>query len=424
MTPRLMPTVALALLATFQARAAEPSCAVEILDAGAGNLDRVAKVVADAGLTEARRGAAQKPRDQGAVYFAPRCKAKALELARRLGLEAAAVEPLSWKAAGDIVVAAGTALASGPVAPHELANAAAEGNLGRVQALLARGANINGLWARVSLEENTPLTFAIEKERLEVARYLVAQGADVNARGKHGTAPLAAAVARGSPELVRLLLEKGADPKVPLTRQTLLHRAAARGNPEVISMLLERGLDLNQRGEGRTPLEWASAEGKLEAVKVLWAAGARVRGESQALPDAARGGHWAVVDYLLQQGADIGAKDGGGKTALHHASDAAVARRLLDRRAEPNAKDAEGWTPLHHAAWKGDEALARLLLERGADPAAASTEEATLCAEENEKDGSCIADVELPPGTTPLQVASKAGHARVAAVLKALEQKR
>ncbi|XP_046983171.1 TD and POZ domain-containing protein 1-like [Schistocerca americana] len=76
------------------------------------------------------------------------------------------------------------------------------------------------------------------------------------------------------------------------------------------------------------------------------------------------------VRALLAAGADVGARDWGGWTALHCAArrgDAAVVRLLLSAASDPNARDRWGETPLHDAARNGEAEAAAALLQAGAD---------------------------------------------------------
>ena len=81
----------------------------------------------------------------------------------------------------------------------------------------------------------------------------------------------------------------------------------------------------------------------------------------------------ALVDRLLDEGADVDAQDSGGFTPLHFAaeySSVEAARRLLDRGAKVDVTNMHGNTPLFSAVFnsKGQGELIKLLLEHGADP--------------------------------------------------------
>ncbi|MBU3628279.1 ankyrin repeat domain-containing protein [Polynucleobacter sp. AP-Reno-20A-A9] len=86
--------------------------------------------------------------------------------------------------------------------------ASIEGNLPLVKILMQqRNAQINHIgW--------TPLHYACAKGRLEIAQYLIANGAIVDALSPGNTTPLMMAVQSGNEALVKLLLDKGADLQV------------------------------------------------------------------------------------------------------------------------------------------------------------------------------------------------------------------
>lgn len=63
-----------------------------------------------------------------------------------------------------------------------------------------------------------------------------------------------------------------------------------------------------------------------------------------------------VVEYLLQSGSNVHARDDGGLIPLHNACSfghAEVVNLLLRHGADPNARDNWNYTPLHEAAIKG-----------------------------------------------------------------------
>ncbi len=76
----------------------------------------------------------------------------------------------------------------------------------------------------------------------DVLHYLLEKGADVNARHGNGFTPLMAAVQNKQPETVRLLLAKGADPKIKAKAgQTALSLSAKAANADIIAVLKEAG---------------------------------------------------------------------------------------------------------------------------------------------------------------------------------------
>jgi len=87
---------------------------------------------------------------------------------------------------------------------------------------------------------------------------------------------------------------------------------------------------------------------------------------------ASYNGHTAVVEFLLDQGAQVDARNGQGRTALMFAATGSFPETvslLLKRSADPNATDkAEGWSPLMFAAAEGNREVTEQLLEHGADP--------------------------------------------------------
>lgn len=161
--------------------------------------------------------------------------------------------------------------------------------------------------------------------------------------------------------------------------------AAARdGRVEVVRTLLQEGADVNAaRGDGLTALHLA-AEGGHEAVAdALVAAGAAVDagtriGRYTPLHVAARGGHDAIVARLLEAGAGPNAATmDSGVTALHLAAAASDGRAtvtaLLDRGADPNAREGSaGQTPLIFAAAANRAAAVTALLAGDADPGIAT----------------------------------------------------
>lgn len=120
----------------------------------------------------------------------------------------------------------------------------------------------------------SPLMMAVLKGHLDLARSLIARKAEVN---KPGWAPLHYAATNADPvsvELVRLLLEHHAyiDAESP-NRTTPLMMAAQYGLPEVVRLLLEEGADPTLRNEQNlTALDFAVRASRKDAQALITAA--------------------------------------------------------------------------------------------------------------------------------------------------------
>jgi len=136
-----------------------------------------------------------------------------------------------------------------------------------------------------------------------------------------------------------------------------------------------RRLYLNKLdGNGNTALLYAAREGHEAVVQLLVEKGANIEvkdsDSNTALIRAALYGHEAVVRLLVEKGADIETKDSDGNTALIWAAlfgQEAVVQLLVEKGADIEAKNSDGNTALLYAAREGYEAVVRLLVEKGAD---------------------------------------------------------
>lgn len=94
---------------------------------------------------------------------------------------------------------------------------------------------------------------------------------------------------------------------------------------------------------------------------------------------AASKGHKDIVAFLLEQApALLGNQDKRGDSVLHKAvRHIAIVQLLLDKGANVKSRNKRGRTPLHDAAEEGDEAVSKLLLQAGADADVKDEEGAT-----------------------------------------------
>jgi uncharacterized protein len=210
----------------------------------------------------------------------------------------------------------------------------------------------------------TAIVIAIINAHYEAASVLVERGAGLNIGDASGMTPLYAAIdmqhqdplinrplakpsGRMVPmDIVKLLLERGADPNVRLKTPLLMRqhnggdpqlgegatplmRAAKASNSAFIGMLLEKGADPNLRLRNQTT-----------ALMIAASRSGRNLGPEQATIDA--------MTLLLAKGADVSAVNDNGETALHLAvgrGDGLV-KFLAARGAPLDVKDKAGRTPL------------------------------------------------------------------------------
>lgn len=118
--------------------------------------------------------------------------------------------------------------------------AAIRGSLPAAQALVKRGAAVNRKgW--------TPLHYACSGPDNGVAAFLIAQGAELNARSENGTTPLMMAARYGAGDLVPLLLKAGAEPRAANEQELTAADFAARGGRDVMAKELKRVIQERQR---------------------------------------------------------------------------------------------------------------------------------------------------------------------------------
>src|SRR5205085_5974304 len=249
--------------------------------------------------------------------------------------------------------------------------------------LLDRGAVVD---TRDRTFQQTALMFAVRDNHPDVVRLLVERGADVNAKTKQGETP-------------GWILPNS----VP---------GFGHGIGIVRGGLPERGSRYFIPG-GLTPLLYAARDGRLESAKILVAAGADLKHTDPngitPLLVAISNNQVKLAHYLIGQGAEINVSDWYGRTPLWTAVEVrnmdfdngsienAVDREplleliqvLLEKGANPNPRTKEsipirrfmlrttgtlewvdftGQTPFLRAAYSGDLSVMRLLLKHGADP--------------------------------------------------------
>ena len=227
--------------------------------------------------------------------------------------------------------------------------------------------------------EFTALHNACHKGCDDIAKALVAAGADVDKEINGGTTALLWAARWGHEVMVKSLLAAGAEVDwADKHGFTALLWAAREGFEVVVKDLLAAGAEVDKtnnegHGGGVTPLIRAAGAGREVVVKALLAAGADVNKADYdgytPLMSAAREGHEEVVNALLAAGAEVDKASNDGCTPLHNAAkggNEVVVKALLAAGAEVNKTDYYNGTALVWAAEGSHKVVVKILLSAGA----------------------------------------------------------
>ena len=216
-----------------------------------------------------------------------------------------------------------------------------------------------------------PQDFFRQAEPEEVYRCLNA-GVDIDATYDFGMTALhyAASTSR-SIDIIDVLLDAGADVTVTDdVGRIALHYAVLNDHPPMTARLIEVGADVN-------------------ALDVF---GYSILRSAVSVARPPRVTDTAIIEMLINAGADVNSIAEDGSTPLHEAAMnndiLEFTTKLLDAGANVNAVSEVGWTPLHYAArFSRNPAILEALLDAGADPDARANDGQTVhqLAQDNEE---------------------------------------
>jgi ankyrin repeat protein len=283
--------------------------------------------------------------------------------------------------------------------------AVAENHPDTTKLLIDRGANVNQRSAVFNLKDSvrvsgggvfmdrpngglTPLFFAAREGSIEAAEVLIAAGADVNAKeDQYGFTPLMTAVYNGRYDFAAMLLNKGANPNDgSLYLAVELRNMATYSNrpnpPDVdrtmdalalIKVLLDKGADPNMALTLKVPPIQAQGTVTIPA-------------GGTALNRAVRSTDMVTIKLLLEKGADPSLAIKDGTTPIMQAAAGVAARGeeeevvdkadqadpleaikiFVEKGADVNAVNEQGNTALHLAAQRGNDRAIEYLVSKGA----------------------------------------------------------
>ncbi|MDP6793860.1 MAG: ankyrin repeat domain-containing protein [Verrucomicrobiota bacterium] len=246
--------------------------------------------------------------------------------------------------------------------------AARHGDLEALDGWLKRNrANVH---FRMKKHRATPLHWAAEADQAQAAELLINHGADKTARTDGGWTPLHSAAAKGSTNVIALLLLRRAPVNAISQSGTPLDLAKGYRQPEAAALIeAKRG-----RAGREVSIHMAAAKGDAVAVQAFLRRGVKVDvpgplHKSTPLHWAAGAGKVNTMELLIALGADVGALSNSDTTPLHQAvlhNRLEAVELLIRNNANLNSQNKSGHTPLDYATANGWEDLTRLLQTAGA----------------------------------------------------------
>lgn len=268
---------------------------------------------------------------------------------------------------------------------HELVKAVSAGEIAEVKRLLAKGLSPNQLPPDGT---DTAVWAALYARRPEVIRVLAEAGADLDAG--YPDTPLEVASGWGHVELIRALIEGGADVNCPtVSGHTPLRAALAKSHTDAVLALLEGGADptfapaCSRYPQATTPLETAALIMGQPVLDAMLAALGDTKVEhldALLLCGAAARGDVTEIKRRLAAGADINAPDRSRQTPLYVAAAWGQTRSVKALLAAgASTKGVGAQQPLTGAAMAGKLAIVKLLVEAGSDDVAEALRFAKNC---------------------------------------------
>ena len=123
----------------------------------------------------------------------------------------------------------------------------------------------------------TPIFYAVENDQKEMLKLLLEKGAEVDVRDEEGRGPLTMAAKKGKNEMVKTMVKAGGNPdsKGKEGMTPLMIYAERNDGLKMAEFLVENGADVNARTKGNlTPLSLAESNNYSAIVTILKAAGA------------------------------------------------------------------------------------------------------------------------------------------------------
>lgn len=225
---------------------------------------------------------------------------------------------------------------------------------------------------KIYFSDNVMLLEAASRNDIAEVRRLLVKGVSPDSTNEDGLTALHQCCIDDNEEMMKLLLEFGANVNAEDSEKwTPLHAAATCGHLHLVRYLIASGANLLAvNADGNMAYDICEDEAALEHIESEMAR----RGVTQELIDETRAATETAMLRDLTHAASIGAdleyQDHQGATPLHIAAANGyirVVEFLLDQHVSTDVKDNDGWQPVHTAACWGHLEVLELLVQNGAD---------------------------------------------------------
>ncbi|KAF4967444.1 hypothetical protein FSARC_5017 [Fusarium sarcochroum] len=248
-------------------------------------------------------------------------------------------------------------------------------NLDIIKLLVEKGADIEKKEIPGNGQERTPIHVALYLDQPDIVQFFLDKGAKVDVLDSYGWNALSSVTHWGFTDLVRMLLEAGANVRSTSTDKNLTPLHIAKDDVDVVRLLLEYGADLNQLSEDdETAFDWAILKNRPKTVNFILNE-AEVKPDvnftstQRALRFAVVSGWTDIVAMLLEAGANVDTADDNNRTLLSLAlpsADEAMVRTVMEYRPNTEIRDKNDNTAIQYVSDVTPLASVRLIVNSGA----------------------------------------------------------
>jgi ankyrin repeat protein len=247
-----------------------------------------------------------------------------------------------------------------------------------VKDLLAQGADVN---VQTNYDKTTALHIAIREGRIEIVKELIAKITNINVKDANNQTPLFIACGNGHTKIVEFLLEKNPDLTLndaiispSIKNCNPLYIASCKGHFDIVKLLVGKGMDINLKASnGTTALFKAIQNGYEKIAEFLLDNSSDVNQvylNSTLLTTALNMGFPYLSQKIIDKGGNVNVKGWDNKFPLYKALEAnlpTLAQMLIAKGANLNEKNGPTLqTALHCAIDKNLDAIAGTLIRNGA----------------------------------------------------------